>query len=125
MCSSDLPSLATVSAPDDGAGWTWSARGRPCGCSLRRSNQGDRFRIAPPSGAALRRGSLGGGLGSWPCFATLPLLPLVRHSPVLKAIYPLEVRTGGHVFAAFASFLLLTLAANLLRRKRVAWLLIC
>jgi phosphatidylglycerol lysyltransferase len=43
----------------------------------------------------------------------------------LEAIYPLEVRVGGHVFAAFASFLLLTLAANLLRRKKLAWLLIC
>jgi len=33
------------------------------------------------------------------------------------------VRAGAHVFAAIAGSLLLVLAANLLRRKRVAWLL--
>ncbi|MBD2089219.1 bifunctional lysylphosphatidylglycerol flippase/synthetase MprF [Microcoleus sp. FACHB-1515] len=41
----------------------------------------------------------------------------------LRQFYPFEVRAGGHLFAAISGFLLLTLAANLLRRKRVAWLL--
>ena len=43
----------------------------------------------------------------------------------LKAIYPLDVRAGAHVFAAFSSFLLINLAVNLLRRKRFAWFLVC
>ncbi len=43
---------------------------------------------------------------------------------VLKELFvPFEVRAGGHIFAALAGFVLLTLATNLLRRKRVAWLL--
>ncbi|MFB2969613.1 phosphatidylglycerol lysyltransferase domain-containing protein [Aerosakkonema sp. BLCC-F183] len=41
----------------------------------------------------------------------------------LKEIFPFYIRAGGHLFAAIAGFILLTLAANLLRRKRVAWLL--
>lgn len=41
----------------------------------------------------------------------------------LRQFYPFEVRAGGHVFSAISGFLLLALAANLLRRKRVAWLL--
>lgn len=41
----------------------------------------------------------------------------------LKPIFPFEVRAGAHLFAAVSGFLLLTLATNLLRRKRVAWLL--
>ncbi len=40
---------------------------------------------------------------------------------VLQEFVPFEVRAGGHFFAAIAGFILLTLAANLLRRKRVAW----
>jgi len=43
----------------------------------------------------------------------------------LETVFPLEVRTGAHVFAGFSSFLLITLALNLLRRKQLAWLLIC
>jgi phosphatidylglycerol lysyltransferase len=39
----------------------------------------------------------------------------------LEQFLPLEIRTGGHLFAALSGFFLLTLAANLLRRKRVAW----
>ncbi|WP_013323478.1 phosphatidylglycerol lysyltransferase domain-containing protein [Gloeothece verrucosa] len=41
----------------------------------------------------------------------------------LKAIFPFEVRSYGHLFAALTGFFLLSLATNLLRRKRVAWLL--
>ena len=41
----------------------------------------------------------------------------------LMPVFPFPIRAGGHVFAALTGFLLLTLAANLLRRKRVAWLL--
>lgn len=43
----------------------------------------------------------------------------------LEGIYPMEVRSGAHVFAALSSFLLISLALNLMRRKRLAWLLIC
>lgn len=39
----------------------------------------------------------------------------------LRQVFPFEVRAGAHLFAAIAGFFLLTLAANLLRRKRVAW----
>ena len=39
----------------------------------------------------------------------------------LEQIFSFSVRAGGHLFAAIASFILLTLAANLLRCKRVAW----
>ena len=41
----------------------------------------------------------------------------------LMPVFPFTIRAGGHVFAALTGFLLLTLAVNLLRRKRVAWLL--
>ncbi len=41
----------------------------------------------------------------------------------LRDIFPFEARASGHLFSAIAGFLLLTLAANLLRRKRVAWLM--
>ncbi|MBD2496001.1 phosphatidylglycerol lysyltransferase domain-containing protein [Nostoc sp. FACHB-280] len=41
----------------------------------------------------------------------------------LKEFLPFEIRVTGHVFAALTGFILLTLATNLLRRKRVAWLL--
>jgi phosphatidylglycerol lysyltransferase len=40
----------------------------------------------------------------------------------LEGLFPFEVRAGARLFAAVSGFLLLTLAANLLRRKRVAWL---
>ncbi len=42
----------------------------------------------------------------------------------IEEIFPFEVRVSGHLFAALSGFFLLALAANLLRRKRVAWLLI-
>ncbi len=42
----------------------------------------------------------------------------------LRDIFPFEARASGHLFSAIAGFLLLTLAANLLRRKRVAWLMV-
>lgn len=41
----------------------------------------------------------------------------------LKEFLPFEIRAGGHIFAALTGFVLLALATNLLRRKRVAWLL--
>jgi phosphatidylglycerol lysyltransferase len=41
----------------------------------------------------------------------------------LRPIFPFEIRASAHVFAALTGFILLTLAANLLRRKRIAWLL--
>lgn len=41
----------------------------------------------------------------------------------LREVFPFEVRAGGHLFAAITGFFLLTLATNLLKRKRVAWLL--
>jgi len=42
---------------------------------------------------------------------------------LIREFFPFEVRANGHLFAALSGFVLLTLAANLLRRKRVAWLL--
>lgn len=53
--------------------------------------------------------------------AVQPSLPERTHW--LKELLPFPVRASGHLFAAIAGFILLTLAANLLRRKRVAWLL--
>lgn len=41
----------------------------------------------------------------------------------IEEIFPFEIRVGGHLFAALTGFFLLALATNLLRRKRVAWLL--
>jgi len=41
----------------------------------------------------------------------------------LKAVFPFDVRHEGHLFAALTGFFLLMLATNLLRRKRVAWVL--
>lgn len=48
---------------------------------------------------------------------------LSGRTALLKEFFPFPVRAGGHLFAALTGFVLLTLAANLLRRKRVAWLL--
>lgn len=42
----------------------------------------------------------------------------------LKDIFPFEARASGHLFSAITGFLLLTLAANLLRRKRLAWIMV-
>ncbi|GAA6622435.1 phosphatidylglycerol lysyltransferase domain-containing protein [Scytonema sp. NUACC26] len=41
----------------------------------------------------------------------------------LKEFFPFDIRASGHIFAALTGFILLTLATNLLRRKRIAWLL--
>lgn len=53
--------------------------------------------------------------------AVTPGLP--SRLAILQDIYPFEVRAGSHIFAAVSSFVLLTLASRLLRRKKVAWLL--
>jgi phosphatidylglycerol lysyltransferase len=53
--------------------------------------------------------------------AVTPNLP--ERSAWLKQFFPFELRAEGHVFAAISGFILLTLATNLLRRKRVAWVL--
>ncbi len=45
------------------------------------------------------------------------------HFPFNKVIFPFEFRQGGHLFAAITGFFLIMLAANLSRRKRMAWLL--
>ena len=41
----------------------------------------------------------------------------------LQEIFPFQVRADGYLLAAITGFILLTLETNLLRRKRVAWLL--
>ncbi|MFN6528963.1 phosphatidylglycerol lysyltransferase domain-containing protein [Nostoc sp. ChiSLP03a] len=41
----------------------------------------------------------------------------------LKEFLPFEIRASGHIFAALTGFILLTLATNLLRCKKIAWLL--
>ncbi|MBD6615268.1 bifunctional lysylphosphatidylglycerol flippase/synthetase MprF [Komarekiella sp. 'clone 1'] len=46
-----------------------------------------------------------------------------RRTELIEQFVPFDIRAGGHFFAAITGFILLTLAANLLRRKRVAWLL--
>src|SRR6476661_9479111 len=53
--------------------------------------------------------------------AVTPSLPDRRHW--LEPFFPFPVRAGGHFFAAVIGFMLLTLPTNLLRRKRIAWLL--
>src|SRR5919199_4629998 len=45
------------------------------------------------------------------------------HFPLNNVIFPFEFRQGGHIFAAITGFFLLMLAANLSRRKQMAWLL--
>ena len=52
--------------------------------------------------------------------AVTPSLPDRRNW--LEPFFPFTVRAGGHFFAAVIGFILLTLASNLLRRKRIAWL---
>ena len=42
----------------------------------------------------------------------------------LRQIFPFAARASGHLFTAMTGFFLLTLAANLLRRKRLAWLMV-
>lgn len=46
-----------------------------------------------------------------------------RRTELIEQFVPFDIRASGHFFAAITGFILLTLAANLLRRKRVAWLL--
>jgi len=41
----------------------------------------------------------------------------------LKQFLPFEITASGHIFAALTGFVLLTLSTNLLRRKRIAWLI--
>lgn len=41
----------------------------------------------------------------------------------LDEFYPFPIRASAHIFAAITGFIMLMLSANLLRRKRVAWLL--
>lgn len=53
--------------------------------------------------------------------AVAPSFP--ERGALLRHFLPFSVRAGGHLFSALAGFVLLTLAANLLRRKRVAWYL--
>ncbi|BAY31117.1 hypothetical protein NIES2107_29710 [Nostoc carneum NIES-2107] len=53
--------------------------------------------------------------------AVTPTLPERTHW--LKQLLPFEIRASGHIFAALTGFALLALATNLLRRKRIAWLL--
>jgi phosphatidylglycerol lysyltransferase len=53
--------------------------------------------------------------------AVTPSLP--ERLDWLKQILPFEVMAGAHLFAALSGFFLLILSANLLRRKRIAWLL--
>ncbi|WP_205879186.1 phosphatidylglycerol lysyltransferase domain-containing protein [Leptolyngbya sp. BC1307] len=42
----------------------------------------------------------------------------------LDQFLPFELRAGGRLFSAATGFMFLTLASNLLRRKRLAWLLV-
>ena len=53
--------------------------------------------------------------------AVTPSLP--ERVDWLEQIFPFEIRAGAHLFAVISGFFLLVLAANLLRRKRLAWLL--
>jgi phosphatidylglycerol lysyltransferase len=53
--------------------------------------------------------------------AVTPSLP--ERGIWLKQFFPFYIRVSGHFFAAIIGFILITLAANLLRRKKVAWLL--
>lgn len=45
------------------------------------------------------------------------------HFPFSEAIFPFEFRQSGHIFAAISGFFLILLAANLTRRKQIAWFL--
>jgi phosphatidylglycerol lysyltransferase len=53
--------------------------------------------------------------------AVTPSLP--ERVEWIEQIFPFEVRAGAHLFATLSGFFLLLLATNLLRRKRIAWLL--
>jgi phosphatidylglycerol lysyltransferase len=65
---------------------------------------------------------LTGGVGLINLVSTVtPSVP--ARVELIREIFPFQVRAGAHLFAALAGFVLLTLAASLLRRKRIAWLL--
>jgi phosphatidylglycerol lysyltransferase len=49
---------------------------------------------------------------------------LVERRSFLREFIPFAARSGSHIAAALVGFFLLTLAANLFRRKRVAWYLV-
>jgi phosphatidylglycerol lysyltransferase len=51
--------------------------------------------------------------------AVTPSLP--ERIAWLEQLFSVEVRSGARLFSALSGFFLLTLATNLLRRKRVAW----
>lgn len=51
--------------------------------------------------------------------AVTPSVP--RRSALLGLFLPFSVQAGGHLFAALSGFVLITLAVNLARRKRMAW----
>ena len=51
--------------------------------------------------------------------AVTPSLP--QRVELLRPVFLFEIRAGAHLFAAITGFFLLTLAVNLLRRKRLAW----
>ena len=53
--------------------------------------------------------------------AVTPSLP--GRTAWLKEFFPFYIRAGGHLFAAITGFVLLTLSTNLLKRKRIAWVL--
>ena len=53
--------------------------------------------------------------------AVTPSLP--ERAKWLSEMFPFPLRASGHLFAALTGFFLLALATNLLKRKRVAWLL--
>ena len=53
--------------------------------------------------------------------AVTPSLP--ERVEWIEQFIPFEVRAGAHLFAAISGFFFLILAANLLRRKRLAWLI--
>ncbi len=54
--------------------------------------------------------------------AVTPALP--ERLMWLDQVLPFELRASGRVFSAVTGFMFLTLASNLLRRKRLAWLLV-
>ena len=73
-------------------------------------------------GALLIAAGLTGIVGVVNLFsAVTPSLP--ERVVWLDPIFPFEVRASGRLIAALTGFMLLTLATNLLRRKRIAWLL--
>lgn len=53
--------------------------------------------------------------------AVTPSVP--ERVEILREIFPFPIRASGHLFAALSGFILLVLAAYLLRRKRIAWLI--